>query len=70
MLCMYRVASRWLTRQANAVAQRFVKEARLSGRRFDDATAEADALIYKYSPVGSADGGSYQAYFFSAGSSK
>jgi hypothetical protein len=50
-----------------AVARRLVKEARLSKQAFDSAADEASALLYRYSPVGTADGGSYQAYFFSAG---
>lgn len=47
-----------------AVALRLVREAKLSGRQFASKADEAKALIYRYSPTGSFDGGSYQAYYF------
>lgn len=49
-----------------AVAARLVAEARKSTQSFADEAAETRALIYNYSPVGTADGGSYQAYLFGA----
>ena len=47
-----------------AVATRLVSAARQNARQYADESEESRALIYNYSPVGSADGGSYQAYFF------
>jgi len=47
-----------------AVAAKLVSEARKSPRRFSSESEESKALIYNWSPVGTQDGGSYQAYFF------
>ena len=47
-----------------AVASRLVAEARRSPRHFPDEATEAKSLIYNYQPVGTLDGGSYQAYYF------
>ena len=50
-----------------SVAARLVAEARKSTQSFGDEADEAKALIYNFAPVGTADGGSYQAYLFGAG---
>ena len=47
-----------------SVAARLVEEARKSTRRFASEADEAASLIYNFEPVGTEDGGSYQAYVF------